>query len=359
MLSVNYEDVLNVLNSIKTHLIVVVVAIILAVILCIYFKKFEKGKKKFARGVTLIVMILVILGSLNKLLTGPLSTMLNLISSGGTITNETGDDASKLAIEIGEEGIVLLENNNDLLPLEENSKLNVFGWGSINPILGGAGSGALNNAYQTVGIIKSLNDAGITTNEDLTNFYTDYKADRPVVGMWEQDWTLPEPNVNKYSSELISSTKAFSDKAMIVISRSGGEGADLPNDMVAVVDESYRDGTTYKLATYDDSLNEGNDWDEGDHYLQLSNREEDLVDLVCQNFDDVIYAKNDSFNISCGSVNRRANYELPVLQYTRYQGNRFPPHGRGPRHKTPPRVRGMRQALYHLRKGRGSPLYGC
>lgn len=89
---------------------------------------------------------------------------------------------------------------------------------------------------------------------------------------------------------------------MVVITRVGGEGADLPTDMASVVDGSWirrvaqaygsERGTAYYNGTYDDSLNEGNDWDKGDHFLQLSNREEDLLDLVTANFDNVILVYN-------------------------------------------------------------------
>ena len=227
--------------------------------------------------------------------------MIDLVTSGGNITSETADAARNLAVKIGEEGIVMLENDN-LLPLASGAKINVFGWASINPILGGAGSGALNDQYETVGVIKSLNDAGIETNTELSKFYTDYKADRPSVAMFSQDWTLPEPNVSAYTDTLLNNAKGFSDTAMIVIARSGGEGADLPEDMIAVVDGSYYDGTTYKAGTYDDTLNAGNDWDAGDHYLQLSNREEELVDLVCKNFNNVILVYNGANAFELGFV---------------------------------------------------------
>ena len=51
-----------------------------------------------------------------------------------------------------------------------------------------------------------------------------------------RDWTLPEVPVSEYSDEMIQNAKDFSDTAMIVISRSGGEGADLPHDMGALMD---------------------------------------------------------------------------------------------------------------------------
>ena len=302
MLSINMADVMNVITSIKGYLIAMAVAVIAAIAIIIAVGKMKKSKKNLIRGGALIAMLAAIVICVNMICTGPMSTMLDLVSGGGTIDTETAEKAKALAIQIGEEGIAMLENNDNALPLAEGTKLNVFGWASTKPILGGAGSGALNDAYETVGIIDSLNGAGIETNTELTQFYTDYKADRPEVAMFSQDWTLPEPNVSAYGDDLINNAKSFSDTAMIVISRSGGEGADLPEDMTAVVGGTYYDGTTYKAGTYDDSLNAGNDWDEGDHYLQLSNREEEMVDLVCQNFEKVILVYNGANAFQLGFV---------------------------------------------------------
>lgn len=301
MLSINMSDVMNVITSIKSYLIAIGIALVLAILVSIIVKGRKKSTKKLIRGSAWLAALLAVVVSVNLICAGPMSTMLDLVTGNGSISEETSEEAKTLAIEIGQEGIVLLENDDQVLPLAEK-KLNVFGWASINPILGGAGSGALNNAYATVDILQSLAAAGISVNEDLTKFYTDYKADRPSVGMWAQDWTLPEPNVSLYSEDLLAGAKEFSDTALIVISRSGGEGADLPNDMTSLVDGSYPDGTTYRAGTYDDSLNEGNDWDEGDHYLQLSNREEELVAMVCENFENVIVLYNGANAFELGFV---------------------------------------------------------
>ena len=67
------------------------------------------------------------------------------------------------------------------------------------------------------------------TNDELSKFYTDYCATRPSVGMAQQDWTLPEPNVSLYTDEMMANAKEYSDTAMVVITRVGGEGADLPH----------------------------------------------------------------------------------------------------------------------------------
>ncbi len=302
MLAINWDDVINVLTSMRPHLIAIGVILALAIIISIAVIKMQKPKKKLTRSITWTAALVAIVTTINMICTGPMSTMLSLVTGRGTITEETSKSAQDLAVQIGEEGIALLQNDDRQLPLASGSKLNVFGWASINPILGGAGSGSLNDAYATVGILQSLKDAGIETNEELTKFYTDYKADRPVVGMWAQDWTLPEPNVSRYSDDLMKNAKSFSDTAMIVISRSGGEGADLPNDMTAVVDGSYGDGTTYRAATYDDTLNDGNDWNKGDTYLELDNREKEMVDLVCKNFDKVILVYNGANAFELGFV---------------------------------------------------------
>ena len=302
MLSINLDDVANVLSSIKGYLIAIAVILVIGIIVKLVFRKKKQPLKRRVGGVSTVGMIVGIVVCVNMICTGPMSTMLDLVSGSGTISGKTSDAATDLAVNIAEEGIALLENNDNTLPLAADTKLNVFGWASTSPILGGAGSGALNDAYDTVDILQSLKDAGIETNADLTSFYTEYKADRPEVGMWAQDWTLPEPNVSAYSDDLIANAKEFSDTAMVVISRSGGEGADLPADMAAVVDGSFQDGTTYTAGVYDDTLNEGNDWDKGDHYLQLSNREEEMIDLVCQNFDKVILVYNGANAFEMGFV---------------------------------------------------------
>jgi beta-glucosidase len=162
-----------------------------------------------------------------------MSTMLDLISGSGTISEETSKEASDLAVAIAEEGTMLLENEG-VLPLAEGTKLNVFGWASTNPMLGGGGSGALNTAYESVSLLQSLNDAGIETNTELSDFYTAYKADRPVCGMWAQDWTLPEPNVSKYTDSMMSNAKAFSNKHISLKDSIVNDGAILVryNDLV-------------------------------------------------------------------------------------------------------------------------------
>lgn len=279
MLQINMEDVINVLKSITPYLIAIGIALVLAIVITILAKRVkDKARRAFARRTTWIAFGLALVFIVNLICFIPMNTMISLATGKGTIDQETADEASSLVKSISEEGIVLLKNEGKTLPIAAGSKLNVFGWASTNPCYGGTGSGSLSDAYPTVSILQSLQDAGIEYNTELSDFYTAYRSDRPKVGMWSQDWTLPEPVASSYSDSMMANAKSFSDTAMIVITRVGGEGADLPTDVSKV--------------TYTDNSKDYKDFEEGEHYLQLSRTEKDMVDLVCSNFDKVIVVYN-------------------------------------------------------------------
>ncbi|CUX44547.1 glycoside hydrolase family 3 protein [Clostridium sp. C105KSO13] len=289
MLKINMDDVINVLNSCKPYLIGFGVVLVLAIIVIVACMKLEKAKKKFIRGEAGIAILLALVIVVNMICFGPMYSMISLATGNGTITEETSDAATELCTEIAEEGIVLLKNENNLLPVTENKNLNVFGWASTNPCYGGTGSGSLSDAYETKTLLQGLTDAGFELNDELSDFYTTFRSDRPEVGMWAQDWTLPEPTADSYSDELLKSAKDFSDTAMVVITRVGGEGADLPVDVSQV--------------TYTDNSSDYKDFGDGEHYLQLSQTEKDMLDLVCSNFDDVIVVYNGANAMELGFIN--------------------------------------------------------
>ncbi len=307
MLAINWDDVVSVVSLITSHLIAIAVALVIAIIVIVAVKGLAKRVKRLIRGEACIAVVLVILIAANMMCTGPLSTLLTSVAGVpvSKITDETTAEATSLVTEICEEGITLLENDDDILPLS-TTKVNVFGWSATNPCYGGTGSGALNDAYETVTFLQGLTDAGIEYNTELIDFYTSYHdTSLPNVGMWAQDWTLPQPYAADYDDSLISNAQDYSDTAIIFISRVGGEGADLPTDMTAVVDGSWatqNGGSTYFAGTYDDTVNNGTDWDEGDHYLQLTNPEEEMVELVCSNFDNVIVIYNGANAFELGWV---------------------------------------------------------
>ncbi|MCD8160490.1 MAG: glycoside hydrolase family 3 C-terminal domain-containing protein [Clostridiales bacterium] len=307
MLAINWDDVWSVVSLVTGHIAAIAIAIVVAIVVIVLVKKLAKPVKRLIRGEACIAMILVILIAVNMMCNGPLSTLLTQVAGtpASKVTDETTEEATELVTEICEEGITLLENDDSILPLSD-TKVNVFGWSATNPCYGGTGSGALNDAYETTTFLQGLTDAGIEYNTDLIDFYTEYHdASLPNVGMWVQNWTLPQPYADDYSDDLISGAQEYSDTAIIFISRVGGEGADLPTDMTAVVDGSWatqNNGATYYGGSYDDTVNNGTDWDEGDHYLQLSNPEEEMVELVCSNFDNVIVIYNGANAFELGWV---------------------------------------------------------
>ena len=289
MLAINMADVVNVLNTCKPYLIGFGVVLVIAVIVLIAAFKLDKTKRKLVRTEAGIAILLALVIVVNMICFGPMNSMISLATGNGTISEETSAEATDLVEQIAEEGIVMLKNEDNILPLDDSNKLNVFGWASTNPCYGGTGSGSLSDAYETVTLLQGLENAGFELNTELSDFYTDYRADRPVVGMWEQDWTLPEPTADSYTDDLLNNAKEFSDTAMVVITRVGGEGADLPTDLSQV--------------TYTDNSTEYKDFEEGEHFLQLSQTEEDMLNLVCENFDNVVVVYNGANAMELGFLN--------------------------------------------------------
>ncbi|MDM8201898.1 glycoside hydrolase family 3 C-terminal domain-containing protein [Allofournierella massiliensis] len=301
MLSINIDDVFKVLDSMKYHLIGFGVVLVLAIIAMIACMKLPKAKKAMIRCQAGLAILLALVITVNLICFGPMNTMISLATGSGSISEETSAEATELVEDIADEGIVLLQNDDNTLPLTAGN-LNVFGWASTNPVYGGTGSGALNDAYHTVTLLEGLENAGFTLNTELSDFYTAYRADRPTIAMGTQDWTLPEPPASTYTDEMIANAKAFSDTALVVISRSGGEGADLPTDMAAVIDGSWQDGTTSYAGSYTNNSTEYADFEQGQHYLELSKTERDMLDLVCSNFENVIVVYNGANTMELGFV---------------------------------------------------------
>ena len=286
MISVEMEDVLAVLQLCKPYIIGIIAALVIGIVFMIACRRMSRGKRFLIRGEAAIAMVLAVVVCVNMICFGPMSTLIGLATGNGTLSDETNEEAAEVAEEIMEDGIVLLKNES-LLPLNETKKLNIFGWESINPAYGGAGSGGINDLYDIVSLNQGLENAGFSINQELVDFYNNYGADNPEMSIQKQSWTLPEPPVDTYSDELIKSAKEYSDVAVVVLSRKAGEGHnDIPMDV--------------RKAAYDNNSDEYDDFPEGEHYLQLSQTERDMVDMVCSNFDNVIVVYNGANQFELG-----------------------------------------------------------
>ena len=286
MISVEMEDVLAVLQLCKPYIIGIIAALVIGIVIMIACRRMSRGKRFLIRGEAAIAMVLAVVVCVNMICFGPMATLIGLATGNGTLSDETNEEAAEVAEEIMEDGIVLLKNES-LLPLNETKKLNIFGWESINPAYGGAGSGGINDLYDIVSLNQGLENAGFSINQELVDFYNNYGADNPEMSIQKQSWTLPEPPVDTYSDELIKGAKEYSDVAVVVLSRKAGEGHnDIPMDV--------------RKAAYDNNSDEYDDFPEGEHYLQLSQTERDMVDMVCSNFDNVIVIYNGANQFELG-----------------------------------------------------------
>lgn len=195
------------------------------------------------------------------------STVISCLAVGDLVSKETLAKSKEFAKQIEAEGIVLLENEDNVLPLQ-NKKVNVFGAGSCSlAFAGAAGSGAV-RASDAIGFYDALTNAGIEYNEELYKLYakyTDTESDGGLIGyvstVLEQFFSggqaeMPMKNI---SDTVMDNAVAYSDTAIIVIGRVGTEMKDM----------SIED-------------------------LNLTEDEKQMIDRVCGNFSNVIVV----FNIS-------------------------------------------------------------
>lgn len=285
---VTMADIMATVNKVIKYFIPLVLLLVVIIILFIVFRKRDKKFKFWLKWESWIVFLVAVVLTLNVVFLVPMSSLFNLnYAKMGTVSKQTLKKGDTVAQNISQEGTVLLKNTNNYLPLENQKNINVFGWASTNPVYGGTGSGG-SVSSNSVDIYQGLKSAGFQTNNDLRKFYTKYQAQRPVISMMAQDWTLPEPALSKYSNKLINDSKTFSNTALVVISRPGGEGADLPKDVKAK-------GITY-------NGNKG-DFKKGDTYLELTKSERDMLKMVNSNFQNVVVLVNSANPMALGWIN--------------------------------------------------------
>ena len=290
------EDIINYGSKCLPYLIPFLLLLIVAIVLVFVTKKKTEAKRKLIRSESVIAVLLALALGVTGICMGPMYSSLSLVMQpADVLSDETAAAGKQLSSDIGDEGVVLLKNQDGTLPLTEK-KLNVFGWASTNPCYGGTGSGGVDSS-QSISLLAGLENAGFELNTELSDFYTDYNTVRETGSLdGNTNWTLPEPSADSYTAEMMDNAKAFSDTALIVIARIGGEGDDLPTDM-----------STVKYITDEPGVAHEGDFVAGQTYLELSKTERDLVDLVTSNFDNVIVLYNGANAFELGWVDEYEN----------------------------------------------------
>ncbi len=156
-----------------------------------------------------------------------------------TTKEESLANGNKVSKEICEEGFVLLKNKDGALPLKPaETRISVFGKNSVDMAIGGSGSGG-SVGKEAVSIFDSLTASGFTFNQTLVDFYKDKDASGAGRERNTSDLNtgsalaltedfVGETSIDKYTEAVWGSCQEFKDAALIVITRIGGEGFDLP-----------------------------------------------------------------------------------------------------------------------------------
>ena len=288
-------------------------------------KKIKKQKKPVKIWAIATAVILVIAIAVNVvLLKVPIAgNTFNLLFGGerailaegeGTGTGfvqefETKDAALAAAqdfvIEVEKEGITLLKNEGQALPVQNGAKVSVFGKNSVNIVTSGSGSASSNSGAAGKTLYDSLTAAGISCNTTLRSFYEDSaksgsgRPENPAMtsGQRLSGYATGETPVSSYTGDITASYADYSDAAIVVISRIGGEGFDLPRTMAA--------DFTYAAAV---SGAESAD----SHYLELDANEKALIAHVKEHFSKVILLLNAGTTMEMGELQADADIDAIV-----------------------------------------------
>lgn len=190
-------------------------------------------KKRLLKALSLMLAISLVMGNF-------------AFATSGDIDPAIIAETKEIAVQIESEGIVLLKNEENFLPLE-NKKVNIFGAGSVCPFFGGAGSGAI-TTDDPVTLYEAFEAEGIEYNSELRALYEKHclsnelpKTDNTVINNLLQVLlaknTLEEMNPKYLTDKLLDNAVNFSDTAIIVISRTSAEGTDHTVETLSLSDD--------------------------------------------------------------------------------------------------------------------------
>lgn len=243
---------------------------------------------------SVILLVAVLIG------TYVLSTMATIIDSfigapSGRYTHaeiaDTKVKAEALSADVEAEGTVLVQNNDNTLPLSaDTKKVNVFGWASTAWLGGGSGSGGVSTV--NTDLLAALTAYGVEYNTELTDMYKDFQDGREytrTLSAWpEQSGRLYEPDINNqtyYTQSMLDNAKNYSDTAIVVIGRLAGESNDATK-------QQYKRTEKGGDIVIDDTRT----------MLELTTEEENLLNYVGANYAHVVVLINSTNVMELGQI---------------------------------------------------------
>ena len=195
-----------------------------------------------------------------------------------TSLEDAQEVSREIAIQIAEEGMILLKNEKHALPLTSSEKhVTMLGVHSVGVMTGGGGAGSgVVGAYgvEPTTLKKGIELGGFHVNPVVDGFYNSIKPNAPAEGEgWEEDIA----GLKKLASDYENAFSGYDDAALVTISRTGSEGGDLAMS--------------------------GVDGNEDQHYLELTEDEKELIRFAKQNFKKVIVLINTGNIMELGELN--------------------------------------------------------
>ncbi len=255
------------------------------------------------------------------------SAIIHYLAGTQTLSDDLRELGEDLAVSVEKEGIVLVKNDNDCLPLdkEEDSRVNVLGWSSTQWIASGSGYGQTRQYGGILGgsdepqtsLLGALTAYGISYNTAITDAYTSFRSSRPFFYTGSQNcepyefYRLYEPDFDTfynsssgYAASLAVQAETYSSTAIVVLGRVSGDGADCPK-----VQYKGNIDSADPEAAADDTRT----------YLDISTEEEDLLTWAGDVFDKVVVIVNSANQMNLGFLDRIEG--LDACMVVGYTGN--------------------------------------
>ena len=236
-----------------------------------------------------------------------------------SLTAEDADVVAKdVTLHTAQEGIVLMKNENAALPLDVSAEkaVTLLGRRSVQTVFGGTGSGA-GDEGQCTRMADALTGAGFSVNAKVVGMYQDNLDKVPVAATVMDDATkttyyIGEFPQSYFTEDITASYADYSDAAIVVFGRQGGEGMDFCTDLKAAVADSGNamDASVAETANYQD----------GQHQLELNQEERDLLAHAEANFEKVIVVINSANVMEIGAL--RDDPQVDAILWIAYPGSR-------------------------------------
>ena len=214
--------------------------------------------------------------------------------------------AEELVAEVEGEGIVLMKNDNGALPLASGTTVSLIGRYAADPIYGGAGSGTVDPA-SCIDFLAGLTNAGLAVNDSLYQFALANYANYPKANI-----VMDSPQTSTYYAGEIpwadypadAQSSIAGTTAVVVIGRGGGEGGDLSQDLLGTLNSGVSSNFTANSETAN--------YVEGQHQLELTQEEKDLIAAAKAGADQVVVVLNLSTSMEVGPL-MAGEYEVDAI----------------------------------------------